>query len=120
LSIRGRLLTIVLAAFLPLPLFALFFARESFTVFVLAGLAAGFCAAVTALRASHNIGGRLQALGEAAHRIREGDFTTRVPVRKENGADGELSALKRNFNLKQSDRKLGKIHTWSGCALASA
>ena len=45
MGIRGRLLTIVPAAVLPLPLCALFFARENRFAFVLAGLIAGLCAA---------------------------------------------------------------------------
>jgi two-component system, NarL family, sensor histidine kinase BarA len=97
LGIRGQLLTIVLAALLPLPLFALFFARENFIAFVLAGLAAGFCAGGAAILIARNIGGRLRLLDNAARKIEEGDFTARLPVRAETGAD-EITALEKSFN----------------------
>jgi signal transduction histidine kinase len=97
LSIRGRLLTIVLAAVLPLPLFALFFARENLIAFVLAGLAAGFCAGAAAILIARDIGGRLQTLDNATQKIGEGDFTGRLPELTESGAD-EITTLEKSFN----------------------
>ena len=97
MGIRGRLLTIVLAAVLPLPVFALFFARENLFTFVLAGLAAGFCAGGAAIFAARNIGGRLRILDNAARKVEEGDFTGRLPELTETGAD-EITTLEKSFN----------------------
>lgn len=97
MGIRGRLLTIVLAAILPLPLFALFFARENLFTFVLAGLAAAFCAATTAILIARNTGGRLRLLDNAAQKIGDGNFTGRLPELTETGAD-EVTALEKSFN----------------------
>ena len=97
MSIRGRLLTIVPAAVLPLPLFALFFARENLIAFVLAGLASGFCAGAAAILAARNIGGRLRRLDNAARKIGDGDFTGRLPEPAETNSD-ELTALEKSFN----------------------
>ena len=97
MGIRGRLLTIVLAAVLPLPLCAIFFARENLIAFVLAGLAAGFCAGGAAILIARNIGGRLRLLDHAAQKIREGDFTDRLPELAETGSD-EITALEKSFN----------------------
>ena len=97
MGIRGRLLTIVFAAVLPLPLFGLFFARENLIAFVLGGLAAGFCAGGAAILIARNVGGRLRLLEQAARKIEEGDFTGRLPVGLETGAD-EITALEKSFN----------------------
>ena len=97
MGVRWRLLTIVLAAVLPLPLFALFLARENLITFVLAGLAAGLCAGATAILIAQNIGGRLRLLDQAAQKIGEGDFTGRLPELTETGAD-EITALEKSFN----------------------
>lgn len=98
MGIRGRLLTIVLAAVVPVPLFALFFARENLYAFVFAGLAAGFCAGAAALITARRIGGRLRLLDNAAQKIADGDFSSRLPVGAKNGAD-EITTLEKNFNL---------------------
>lgn len=97
MGIRGRLLTIVLAAVFPLPLFAIFFARENLIVFVLAGLAVLFCAATAAIFAARNIGGRLRLLDQAAQKIGEGDFTGRLPELAETGSD-EITTLEKSVN----------------------
>lgn len=97
MGIRGRLLSIVLAAVLPLPFFALFFARENNpVVFAIAVLATGVFGAAAALLTARNILIRLQRLERAVSQFGEGDFSARVPE-SETGTD-EIAALERTFN----------------------
>ena len=73
MGIRGRLLTIVLAAVLPLPLFAFFFAGENLIAFVLAGLVAAFCAATAAILIARNVGGISATLTDYADESGKGN-----------------------------------------------
>src|SRR5688572_27574669 len=96
MGIRGRLLIIVLAAVLPLPFFALFFARENLIVFAIAALAACLLGSAVAFRTARNVASRLQGLERVVQRIGEGDFSVRVP---ESGTDtNEIATLERAFN----------------------
>ena len=98
MGLRGRLLSIALAAVLPLPFFALVFARDELSVFVLAGTVSFVLAVVAAAITAREIRGRLQLVDTAAQRIGEGDFTVRIPEPVGTGPD-ELNALARSFNL---------------------
>jgi two-component system phosphate regulon sensor histidine kinase PhoR len=96
MGIRGRLLNIVLAAVLPLPFFALFFASEDLIVFAIIGLAMGVFGAVAAFLTARNILLRLQRLEWAVRQIGDGDFSVRVPE-SETRTD-EITTLEKTFN----------------------
>ena len=97
MGLPGRLLAVALAAALPPPFLALFFARERLGVFALAGAGAGLCAVAAAFITGRNIGRRLKRLDQAAQKIGEGDFTARVPNSSRSDAE-ELTALEKSFN----------------------
>ena len=94
MGIRGRLLSIVLAAVLPLPFVALFFASENPGVYAIVGLAVGVFGSTAALLTARNILMRLQRLERAVRQIDEGDFSACVP---ESETD-EIATLGRAFN----------------------
>ena len=98
MKIRGRLLSIALAAVLPLPFFALFFAGENLMIFAIAGVAAGSLGVATTLLTAQNIRRRLQRLDGALQKIGDGDFSVRVPVSTESSSD-EIAVLENTFNV---------------------
>lgn len=97
MGIRGRLLTVALAAALPWLVFGLLLARENFLMFSIAGLAAGLLTAAAAVIAARDILTRLQRIDTAAQKIGEGDFTARLEESKATGGD-EIAALEKSFN----------------------
>ena len=97
MNIRTRLLSIAAAAILPLPLFALFFARDDLITFSIAGLVSGlFVVAAMALMARH-MRERLQHLDRAIRQVGEGDFSARFPESSDGGSD-EIAALENSYN----------------------
>ena len=96
MNIRTRLLSIALAAVLPLPVFALFFSRDNLMTFAVAGLISGLLAAVAVILTTRRLLPRLLRLERAIRRVGEGDFSIRVPVSKE--ADDEVAQLENSFN----------------------
>lgn len=97
MGIRGRLLTVALAAALPWLVFGLLLTRENFLLFSAAGLAAGLLTAAAAVIAARNILTRLQRIDSAAQKIGEGDFTARLEESTATG-DGEIATLEKSFN----------------------
>lgn len=97
MRLRGRLLSIALAAVLPLPLFALFFEGENLFVFVLAGLTTGILAVGASSLVARNILRRLRLLDRATERVGAGDFTGRLQELTEAGQD-EITTLEKGFN----------------------
>ena len=101
MGIRGRLLSIALAAALPWPMFGLVFARENFVSFLLVGIVAGLLTVAAAFVADREIRTRLRRLDRAVDKIAEGDFTARLAESKTNG--DEVASLERSFN-RMADR----------------
>lgn len=97
MGIRGRLLSIVLAAVLPLPFFALLFADDHFILFAAAGLTTALFGVSAALLTARNIRRRLRRVDEAVEKIGEGDFTVRLPEPRAAGSD-EIATLEHSFN----------------------
>jgi signal transduction histidine kinase len=97
MGIRGRLLTVALAAALPWLVFSLLLARENFLLFTVAGIAAGLLTAAAAVIAARNILTRLQRIDAAAQKIGEGDFTARLEEKAATGGD-EIAMLEKSFN----------------------
>ena len=95
MGIRGRSLSIALAAALPWLVYGLVFDREAFFFFAAAGLVAGLITAAAVLITEQRTRTRLGLLNTAAQRLGEGDFTVRVP--ESNQAD-ELARLETGFN----------------------
>jgi two-component system, NarL family, sensor histidine kinase BarA len=94
MSVSGRVLNIVLAAALPLPFFALYFAGGN-PLFVVVGLITSVFGVGIAIAMGHNIKRRLQRIEDAVHQIGEGNFSVRIP--ESTGSD-EIAALERALN----------------------
>ena len=90
------MLNIVIAALLPLPFFALFFAGEKLVAFAVACLAVTVFGAAAAFLTARNISLRLQRLERAVEQIGEGDLSARV-TEPGIGTD-EIAVLERAFN----------------------
>jgi signal transduction histidine kinase len=97
MSIRKRLLSIAVVAILPLPLYALFFARDDLVLFSIAGLFTGLVAAAAATLAIRPMLARLKPLERAIRQVGEGDFSTRFPVSADPDGD-EIATLENSFN----------------------
>jgi signal transduction histidine kinase len=96
MGIRGRLLNVVLAAVLPLALFAFSFDGDDRTRFVIAALTAGLFGVIAALLTAANLIGHLHRLETAIKQIGDGDFGVRVP--ESAGSPGEIAAFGKTFN----------------------
>jgi signal transduction histidine kinase len=97
MGIRGRFLSIVIAAALPFPVFAFFYSEKGLIVFAIAGLSSVVLGATAALVMAETISRRLRNLDEAVRQIGGGDFSTRLGVPSENERS-EIASLERSVN----------------------
>ena len=97
MGIRGRLLTVALAAALPWLVLSLLLARENLLLFSIAGLATGLLTAAVAVIAARSVRTRLKRIDTAAQKIGEGVFTARLEESATNGGD-EIATLEKSFN----------------------